>query len=683
MKTNTLLKNIKNQSKKAGLYFALVLTGALNAQVTYTFTSAGATGRFGPSQGQINTAYALTNLNGSVVATSGIQTFTIPVTGPYRIDATGASGGNMAPTSQPFGTGAQMAGDFTLTAGTVLKIVVGQKGVNTPNSNWEGGGGGGGSFVADNANVPMVIAAGGAGGDGSGNYSLRTKAGGSSITGNAGIQGAALNPLASGAGGGFTLNGQNGANSTGGQSFINGAVGGQCNYGAAVSHGGFGGGAGGDYWSIGGGAGGYQGGNTQGNYNNTDGVFAAFSYNNGANQINVSGATVTNLTQQVDGVVKIMLLCSPASAPTQTTSTQSICNNNTASLNVVNTSTINWYATLTSTTSLATGASFVTPTLSTGTYTYYAAATNTCAQGPRTAITVTVSPNPTITVNNATVCAGQSYTMVPSGASTYSYSNGSAVATPTANNTYTVTGTSTLGCSSTAISSVSVNAAPSVSVNSGAICAGQSFTMVPSGAISYSYSNGGAVATPTANASYTVTGTNTLGCTGTAISTVTVNAIPTVSASSSISGSICAGQSVSLTASGATTYSWNTGATTAVIAVSPSVTTTYTINGSSNGCSNVATITQNVNSCVGIQANATKQLAISVYPNPSNGNFTVELANGLTKVINVTDITGRIVLTASSTSDKVNVNISNLSNGIYYIKVTSDNKTEVTKVVKH
>ena len=138
-----------------------------------------------------------------------------------------------------------------------------------------------------------------------------------------------------------------------------------------------------------------------------------------------------------------------------------------------------------------------------------------------------------------------------------------------------------------------------------------------------------------------------------------------------------------MTASGAATYSWNTGATTTVIVVSPSVTTNYTVNGlGTNGCTNIATITQLVSGCVGIQTNNSQQLAISIYPNPSNGEFTVELANGLSKAINVTDITGRIVLTTTSVLDNVTINISTLVNGIYFIKVISNNKAEVIKIVK-
>ncbi len=315
-----------------------------------------------------------------------------------------------------------------------------------------------------------------------------------------------------------------------------------------------------------------------------------------------------------------------------------------------------------------------------------------CTSAQRTPIVVTVNPNPTITVSSGSVCAGQSFTMVASGANTYTYSSGSAVVTPTANANYSVTGTSTAGCVSanTAISSVTVNASPAVAITGGtaAICAGQSVNLTANGANTYNWNTGATTSTiaptPTANVTYTVVGTSSItGCNGQAVQSVTVNALPTVTASSSTSGSICAGQSVSLTASGAATYSWNTGATTAIIAVSPSVTTTYTVNGVAvNGCANISTVTQNVNGCVGIQTTNSKQLAINVYPNPSNGNFTVELANGLAKVINVTDITGRIILTTTSSLNAVNVNLSTLSNGVYYIKVASDNKAEVIKVVK-
>ena len=70
------------------------LSGALNAQQTYTFTSAGGLGgRFGPTPTQVTNAYASTNLNGLVTSTNGVQSFTV-TGGLYRITAVGAHGGN-------------------------------------------------------------------------------------------------------------------------------------------------------------------------------------------------------------------------------------------------------------------------------------------------------------------------------------------------------------------------------------------------------------------------------------------------------------------------------------------------------------------------------------------------------------------------------------------------------------
>ena len=147
---------------------------------------------------------------------------------------------------------------------------------------------------------------------------------------------------------------------------------------------------------------------------------------------------------------------------------------------------------------------------------------------------------------------------------------------------------------------VTVNSVPTISVISGAICAGNSYTMVASGASTYSYTGGSAVVTPTANTSYSVTGTSSLGCaaSNTAVSSVTVNASPSVVASTSNS-MICSGESAVLSAStSATSYTWNTGATTMSVSVSPTVTSTYTVNVSSAAaCVASSTVMITVNAC--------------------------------------------------------------------------------------
>src|SRR5688572_4112211 len=65
----------------------------LYSQQTYTFTTCGNSGRFGPSQTQVNNTYTNTNLMNAVVSVNGVQTWTVPQTGNYRITAAGAQGG--------------------------------------------------------------------------------------------------------------------------------------------------------------------------------------------------------------------------------------------------------------------------------------------------------------------------------------------------------------------------------------------------------------------------------------------------------------------------------------------------------------------------------------------------------------------------------------------------------------
>ena len=642
----------------------IIISNSLIGQITYTFTTAGATGRFGPSQGQLNTAYALTNLNGLVVSTSGIQTWTVPVSGPYRINARGATGGNL--NSQQFGTGATMIGDVNLVAGDVLKIVVGQKGVDVPNvSTWEGGGGGGGSFVVKSVgNIPLVVAAGGAGGDGYGDYVARPKPGGSSGTGNPNVTGVANSPLASSAGGGFTFNGANGANCTGGISFANGANGGTCNYGAAQGHGGFGGGGAGDYYTMGGAGGGYQGGNTKGGYSGSDGLTSAYSYNSGTNQTNTSGITTNNIALKSNGIVFITslysinisqtssILCNGLSTaalsstvnggvpPFTYTWSPSGGNTYTASglgagvytltARGANTSTISATFTVTQPSALATSVSSQTNVSCFGgtngagvilvsggvpayTYTWYPSGgnassasalaagvfsinikdANNCTTSTSLTITQPASLAVTASVNNAAVCAGASVIFTGAGANSYAWSGGASngiAYTPAASGIYTVTGTVGV-CSQTATVGVTVNPNPIITVNSGVICAGQNFTINPNGANTYTIQGGNAVVSPPSNTSYTVAGTSTAGCVSQAFATsnLTVNPNPTITVNN---GTICVGQNFTINPNGANTYTIQGG--NAV--VSPSSNSSYTVIGtnSATGCRSQAFATSSL-----------------------------------------------------------------------------------------
>ena len=254
--------------------------------VPYTFTNAGATGNTGPTQVQVNSAYSGTSLAGGVtITTQGIQEWTVPATGSYTIDARGAQGGG---DGSP-GSGAKMVGTFSLSAGAVLKIAVGQLGIlesdfGNPSHS---GGGGGGSFVQNASTNTLLIAAGGGGGNGA------TYSGYGGITqtydantGSAGNGGSLAPEGNSGAGysGNGILGGHN--ETTIAYSFLNGAVGGVGASGGGTGYGGFGGG-GGDGYADGGGGGGYTGGNSS---NNMYGGYGGGSYNAGTSQSNTAAS---------------------------------------------------------------------------------------------------------------------------------------------------------------------------------------------------------------------------------------------------------------------------------------------------------------------------------------------------------------------------------------------------------
>ena len=308
---------------------------------------------------------------------------------------------------------------------------------------------------------------------------------------------------------------------------------------------------------------------------------------------------------------------------------------------------------------------------------------------------------PTITVNPTSLqlCANSSATITASGANTYTWSTGansnSIVITPTANTTYTVIGTSIAGCvsASVAVNNVTLNALPTVSVvtSSSLICAGNSVTLTANGANTYTWSTGSnstsIVITPTANATYTVIGTNTAGCVSptAAVNNVTLNALPTLSVVTSNS-IICAGSTATLTASGATTFTWSTTANTSSIAVTPSATASYTVNGTgANGCSNLTTITQSVSLCTEIASNSLKQsFGVNIFPNPSSGIITLNFASLSENVtIELYNSIGQLMISEKTKSLTSTLNFENAANGIYTLRITEDGKNVFnSKIVK-
>jgi hypothetical protein len=256
------------------------------------------------------------------------------------------------------------------------------------------------------------------------------------------------------------------------------------------------------------------------------------------------------------------------------------------------------------------------------------------------------------------------------------------VVTPTTAITdYTVSGSNIDGCESMAVITITVNPTLLFSPNSGSVCLGSTFTMSPTGAVSYTYSSGTAIVTPTASTTYTILAENSVGCLGEDYCTVTVNALPTVTAASDFT-LICVGEVATLNAGGASTYVWNTSTTTASTSVTPTTTTTFSVDGTDgNGCVNTANVTVNVNDCVGIQQLSSAKLNVSIYPNPTTGLVILDL-NAATQVT-ITNALGQVVYTETVLVGKQTINLNNQHNGLYFMNLNQDGKQQTIKVIKN
>ncbi len=240
---------------------------------------------------------------------------------------------------------------------------------------------------------------------------------------------------------------------------------------------------------------------------------------------------------------------------------------------------------------------------------------------------------PVVEAYDVIVCDNETTTVTTSnpilGSSPYSFSwdNGSTTQSqtvPTTDASYIVTVTDRYNCSVTDTAVVTTKPVPAASVTptDTLICSGESvqlnvtstipgttFNWIASATnVNGSSNTSGSTVTHTlstgnssnGNVIYTVTPAFD-GCTGTSVqSTVTVEALPTIGFTPS-PAVICSGDSVTLTANGAGTYSWSpsNGLNTtsgSTVNASPANTQTYTVTGtSSNGCENTSQIAVTVN----------------------------------------------------------------------------------------
>jgi len=324
-------------------------------------------------------------------------------------------------------------------------------------------------------------------------------------------------------------------------------------------------------------------------------------------------------------------------------------------------------------------------------------------RGPKIALACPLN----IAASKTTICSGDSSMLTASGANTYSWTTvGATTSTvtvkPTAATVYTVTGTIS-GCVNTQTVNIAVNPTPTLtitdpygtSLTTGTVCTGGTEYLTASGAVTYTWSPAGTLsttsgsstfATPTVTTTYSLTG-KTGTCTKVTPFTITVLATPSpVLVAPSVS--VCSGGTVTLNASGLSTYSWTpstslSAATGSSVMASPGVTTVYVVTGldGSGTCKTSSPLTVTVNVCAGI-ATISNNSDISVYPNPSTGLVTISIPSvNAATTLYVTDMIGKEVFQSSVKDANVSLDLTNLQKGLYMLTISNGQSKHVQKLI--
>ncbi|PBQ31679.1 hypothetical protein CNR22_07825 [Sphingobacteriaceae bacterium] len=311
----------------------------------------------------------------------------------------------------------------------------------------------------------------------------------------------------------------------------------------------------------------------------------------------------------------------------------------------------------------ATTASVVVNPSSTTIYTV----SSPCASQATVALIVSPTPTMGASINPPSICAGSQATLTATGAITYTWvgfgSTASVVISPTAQTTYTVYG-SNGACSSTLIRVQNVLPTPTLFISSSdtTICGGSTVTISANGANSYTWLPGGTqgpniTVSPVVTTIYTVTGSNSSGCTSSETWTIFLGTTQPLLASVTPT-ILCPGTTCTLSASGANTYTWlPLNSTGASVTDNPAASTTYTVLGESGSCLSSATVAVKVGF----------DITLSASGNLCN-NTSVDLTYSPASPANTVSWTGPGI-SGSSNSPIQNVTLP----GIYSVVVTNTN----------
>ncbi|MBR5027886.1 MAG: T9SS type A sorting domain-containing protein, partial [Bacteroidales bacterium] len=280
---------------------------------------------------------------------------------------------------------------------------------------------------------------------------------------------------------------------------------------------------------------------------------------------------------------------------------------------------------------------------------------------------------PTIATNDTFTCDAGSITLSVSGGASQLWNTGdttnSIIVAPTTTTTYYVVSDSVGYCTKTDTITVSVLQTVATMIsNDMNICQGNTATLSISGGESRLWSTGESsqiiVVSPTTTTTYYVTTDSVGKCSKTDSVTVVVHPSPLVVITGDTAINI--GETATLTASGAQSYVWSTGATTRYIYVSPYITTTYSVVGTDEfGCQNTAeaTVVVNANSITDAS-----EIDFKVYPIPTQTKLTVE-ADDLSSITIYNLLGKKIEKIETEGVSSIDIDVRGYAQGVYVIVV--------------
>jgi hypothetical protein len=321
-----------------------------------------------------------------------------------------------------------------------------------------------------------------------------------------------------------------------------------------------------------------------------------------------------------------------------------------------------------------------------------------------------VAPAAIVTPSNGTICAGNAITLAGAGSGTFTWSGGvtnNIAFTPTTSGIYTLT--STGACAGTTTVSVTVNPKPNITISvapSSTVCAGDS--------IQLNATNTGSTTTsivwnPTAtnnvlfpinnNTTYSVTLTNTLGCSNTATQAITVNPIISTAATVNISAnqtSTSVGLPVTYYAqilpSAITNYQlqWYVDGVLSATTNTPIDSFTHT---STDKKINVYCVMKVLTNCITPNTATSNSISVNnatsistvqannelfIFPNPARDILHVEIKNKNMRIsqVKIVDALGKVIIENKNVNYAAkqlnNINIEALANGLYYFQAMDE-----------